>query len=153
MTSTWEHEGRFFITQGLLQIADMPRLQADEDHWSDPPKFRPEVTAWLDQHPTVKYVATPMIGPPWWDFPSEELRQEFSEKFFETDEQQLIYRAERVERWRQSFRDRWVEQGSRLDSNNNWIITVSNGKTHAFDPRQFEGRLGELLAERSNNAG
>lgn len=149
MTTRWEHEGRFFITQGLLQIADMPRLQADEDHWSDPPKFRPEVVTWLAEHPEVNYVATPMIGPPWWDFPSAELLEEFSELFFETEEQQLVEREARVKRWHQRMHDKWVEQGSRLDQKGRWIMTFEDGVTHALDSRQFKGQLAELLADLS----
>jgi hypothetical protein len=83
---TWEYEDKFVVCEGLLQLWWNPKTCDRKDFGKDPPVLRPEVTDWLTAHPEVSYVVEPLVGPPYWEFPSGELRQEFMDRFLETPE-------------------------------------------------------------------
>lgn len=105
---TWDHEGEFFLTEGLLYIWWNTKLSDPASFHADPPVFVRPYHDWMTAHPDVEYYPTPMVGPPIWKFPTADLRTEFAATFLETkermeeiiQEQVAIRKAEDLAAWK-----------------------------------------------------
>jgi hypothetical protein len=101
----YEYEGRYFCEFGILQIANCPDLCATGYEWADPPVYQPEVYEWFQAQTNFRYIPTPLVGPPSFEFPSEEKRTEFLTKFcrpFNYQEKKAKRR-----RWAKSEKRNW----------------------------------------------
>ncbi len=84
---TWEYGGKFYLTEGLINLWRSEKFSPKNHRHQDPPLMNSEVERWLKEHQDVVYAASPIVGPPMWIFLTDETRTEFISRFLlsETD--------------------------------------------------------------------
>lgn len=111
----WEHDGQYWLSEGLINLWWNPKVSDRADFGKDPPVLRREMLDWMEER-GVSYLPEPMVGPPLWVFPTVELRREFIELFLETEDRMREIIDAGVAEQREKTRLLWIDQGSRIDA-------------------------------------